>query len=445
VLVLGLLVLLVIGGVVWIVYPRHATQAARGRFAGTGPMPVAVATAQKGEMPIVLNALGTVTSLATVTVKTQINGQLSQIAFQEGQLVHQGDLLAVIDPRPYQAALDQAQGTLTHDQALLANAEVDLKRYRTLAAQDSIATQQVDTQAALVRQYQGTTRADQAAVDNAKLNLAYCHVVSPVTGRVGLRQVDQGNYVQVSDANGLVVITQVQPITVIFTLPEDNLQAVLKRLRGGATLQVTAYDRSQSTKLATGTLATIDNQIDVTTGTFKLRALFDNPDETLFPNQFVNVQLLVDTQHDVVVVPSSAIQRGAPGTFVYAMQPDSTVKVEAVKLGTSTGDQVVVASGLDVGARIVVDGADKLRDGAKVTVPDQQTAAPGGTATGTAPGAAAHRQGAGQSAAPGQGAAPVQGAGQGAAPVQGAGQGAAPGQGAGQDAGQGQGHRRAPQ
>jgi len=392
-IVWGLLILLVVGGVVWLVYPRHATKAVPGgRFGAAGPMPVAVATAQKGDMPIIFNALGTVTSLATVTVKTQINGQLSLVAFQEGQLVHQGDLLAVIDPRPYQAALDQAQGNLLHDQALLTNAEVDLKRYRTLVAQDSIATQQLDTQAALVRQYQGTVRADQATVDNAKLNLTYCHITSPITGRVGLRQIDQGNYVQTSDANGLVVITQVQPITVIFTLPEDNLQAVLKQLRAGATLKVTAFDRSQSTQLAIGNLMTIDNQIDVTTGTFKLRALFDNPDETLFPNQFVNVELLVNTEHDVVLVPSSAIQRGAPGTFVYAVEPDSTVKVEAVKLGASANDQVAIASGLDVGARVVVDGADKLRDGAKVTVPDPQAAAP----TAAAGAAAPKRQGAGQ-------------------------------------------------
>ena len=392
-IVWGLLILLVIAGVVWLVYPRHATRAVPGgRFSATGPMPVAVATAQKGDMPIIFNALGTVTSLATVTVKTQINGQLSLVAFQEGQLVHQGDLLAVIDPRPYQAALDQAQGNLLHDQALLTNAEVDLKRYRTLVAQDSIATQQLDTQAALVRQYQGTVRADQATVDNAKLNLTYCHITSPITGRVGLRQIDQGNYVQTSDANGLVVITQVQPITVIFTLPEDNLQAVLKQLRAGATLKVTAFDRSQSTQLAVGNLMTIDNQIDVTTGTFKLRALFDNPDETLFPNQFVNVELLVNTEQNVVLVPSSAIQRGAPGTFVYAVEPDSTVKVEAVKLGASANDQVAIASGLDVGARVVVDGADKLRDGAKVTVPDPQAAAP----TAAAGAAAPKRQGAGQ-------------------------------------------------
>jgi multidrug efflux system membrane fusion protein len=398
----GLLVLLLLAGLAWIVYPRHAAQPARAVRPGAGaPMPVSVFTAEKGDVPIVFNALGTVIPLATVTVKTQINGQLSRIVFQEGQLVHQGDLLAVIDPRPYQAALDQAQGQLLRDQALLRNAEVDLKRYRTLAAQDSIARQQVDTQDALVRQYQGTVKADQATVDNAQLNLTYCHIVAPVTGRVGLRQVDQGNYVQVSDANGIVVLTQVQPITVIFTLPEDNLPAVLKRLRAGATLQVSAFDRSQRTKLATGTVTTIDNQIDTTTGTFKLRAQFDNPDETLFPNQFVNTELLADVRRDTVVVPTSAIQRGAPGTFAYAVQPDNTVKIRPIKLGPTAGNRVAIDDGLAAGDKVVIDGADKLRDGAKVTVPSQQATAPGGPGAAAAPGDGAARPA--QPAAQGQG------------------------------------------
>jgi membrane fusion protein, multidrug efflux system len=402
----GLGLLLLVAGLAYLVYPRQAAQPARGRFATTGPMPVAVAQAAKGDMPIILTGLGTVTPLATVTVKTQINGQLTQIAFQEGQLVQKGDFLAEIDPRPYQAALDQMQGQLARDQALLRTAEVDLNRYRTLVAQDSIAKQQYDTQVELVRQDQGVVKTDQALVDNARLNLNYCHIVSPVTGRVGLRQVDQGNYVQTSDANGLVVITQVQPITVIFTLPEDNLPPVLKRLRAGASLAVTAYDRSQQTKLATGTLNTTDNQIDVTTGTVKLRAQFANDDESLFPNQFVNVQLLVDTQHDTLIVPTSAIQRGAPGTFVYAVQPDSTVKVAAVKLGPTANDKVAIASGLEPGDKVVVDGADKLRDGAKVTLASEPGAAGGPAAAPAGPQAAP----AGQQAAPaGQtdGAAPA--------------------------------------
>ncbi|MBI3513501.1 MAG: MdtA/MuxA family multidrug efflux RND transporter periplasmic adaptor subunit [Proteobacteria bacterium] len=374
-----LVILLLLAGLAWIVWPRQAAQPARGgRFSTTGPMPVSVLAAEKGDVPITLNALGTVTPLATVTVKTQINGQLTRIAFQEGQQVERGDFLAEIDPRPYQAALDQAQGQLQRDQALLRNAEVDLQRYKTLAAQDSIARQQLDTQDALVRQYQGTVKADQAMVDNARINFGFCRIVAPVSGRVGLRQVDQGNYVQVSDAGGLVVITQLKPITVIFTLPEDNLSAVLKRLRAGATLQVTALDRGQKAKLAVGSLTTIDNQIDTTTGTFKLRAQFDNDDEALFPNQFVNIQLLVDVQRDSVVVPSSAIQRGAPGTFVYAVQPDSTVKVQPVALGPAAADRVAITSGLAQGDKVVVDGADKLRDGAKVMLPEEGAAA-GGT------------------------------------------------------------------
>jgi multidrug efflux system membrane fusion protein len=392
----ALALLLLAAGLAYLAYPRQAAQPARGgRFASTGPMPVGVAAAQKGDMPILFTGLGTVTPLATVTVKTQINGQLVQIGFQEGQLVHKGDFLAEIDPRPYQAALDQMQGQLLRDQALLRTAQVDLARYRTLVEQDSIAKQTYDTQVELVRQDDGTVKTDQALVDNARLNLNYCHIVSPVTGRVGLRQVDQGNYVQTSDASGLVVITQVQPITVIFTLPEDNLPPVLKRLRAGVTLTVTAYDRSQQTKLATGTLTTMDNQIDVTTGTVKLRAQFANEDEGLFPNQFVNIELLVDTQHDSLIVPTSAIQRGAPGTFVYAVQPDSTVKVVPVKLGASANDRVVIASGLDSGAKVVIDGADKLRDGAKVAL-----AAEPGAADAGAPAAATHRSREGQAAAP---------------------------------------------
>ncbi len=411
-LAIGLLILLVLAGIGWLVASRQAAQPARtGRGAGTAPVPVSVAPAEKGDVPIMFNALGTVTPLATVTVRTQINGQLTQIAFQEGQLVHKGDFIAEVDPRPYQAALDQAQGTLLRDQALLRNAEVDLQRYRTLAAQDSIARQQLDTQEALVRQYQGTVKADQATVDNARLNLNYCHIVAPVTGRVGLRQVDQGNYVQVSDANGIVVITQVQPITAIFTLPEDTLPSVLRRLRGGATLQVTAFDRSQRTKLATGTLTTIDNQIDTSTGTFKLRAQFENEDEGLFPNQFVNAQLLVDVLHDSVVVPTAAIQRGAPGTFVYAVQPDQTVKVQPVKLGPTANDRVAIDSGLSLGDKVVIDGADKLRDGAKVTVP-AEGAAPAAQGAGQGVGQGAGQQGAGQQGTPAEGAPRGQGQGQ---------------------------------
>ncbi len=323
---------------------------------------------QKGDMPVTLSQLGTVTPLATVTVKTQINGYLTEVAFKEGQMVKKGDFLAQIDPRPYQVALEQAEAQLAKDQALLKNAHLDLERYNTLVAQNSIARQTRDTQVSLVAQDQATVKSDQAQIDVQKLNLAYCRIVSPVTGRVGLRQVDAGNYVQTSDPNGIVVVTQLQPISVIFTLAEDSLPAVMKQVRAGATLSVSAFDRTGTTELGSGTLETVDNQIDTTTGTVKLRAVFDNKAEVLFPNQFVNVRLLVDTMHDTYIVPVSAIQRGAPGTFVYLVSPDNTVTVAKVKLGPGDGQRIAILSGLQLGESVVVDGADRLRDGAKVTL-----------------------------------------------------------------------------
>jgi len=302
---------------------------------------------------------------------------LQQVAFTEGQMVKKGDFLAEVDPRPYQAALEQAQGTLIRDQALLKNAQLDAERYVKLVQQDSISSQTRDTQLALVRQDQGIVATDQAAVDTAKLNLDYCHIVSPVTGRVGLRQVDQGNYVTPGDTNGIVVVTQLQPISVLFTLPEDNVLAVTKPFHAGQSLAATAMDKSNTAKLATGMLSNIDNQIDTTTGTFKLRAQFDNTDEGLFPNQFVNIQLLVDTLHDQMVVPTAAIQRGAPGTFVYTVNPDSTVSVKPVKLGVNQGERQAILSGIAVGDMVVTDGVDRLRDGAKVVLPGAQPPAPG--------------------------------------------------------------------
>jgi len=363
-----LLLAAAIAGAGWYFLRPSNQPTTSGRSQAGAPTPVGLAPVQKGEMPVVLNQLGTVTPLATVTVKTQINGYLTEVAFQEGQMVKKGDFLAQIDPRPYQVALEQAQAQLAKDQASLANAELDLKRYNTLVAQNSIATQTRDTQVSTVGQDRAQVMLDQAQIDTQKLNLTYCHIISPVTGRVGLRQVDAGNYVQTSDANGIVVVTQLQPISVIFTVPEDNLHEVFKRWHGGAVLPVTAYDRTGTVELDKGTLNTIDNQIDTTTGTVKLRAMFNNENWILFPNQFVNIQLVVDTLHDVDIVPSAAIQRGAPGTFVYLAKPDHTVAVAKVKLGPGDGQRVAVLDGLRPGENVVVDGADRLKDGAKVTV-----------------------------------------------------------------------------
>ena len=385
-----LLVLLVVAGLVtWVVRRNGQQPAATGRFASSGPMPVGTAKVEKGDMPIALSGLGAVTPLAMVTIKTQINGQLIDVAFKEGQIVAKGDVLAQIDPRPYQVALAQAEGQLAKDQALLKNAEIDLTRYKTLVAQNSVARQTLDTQGALVQQDIGTVQADQAQVDTQKLNLTYCRIVAPVGGRVGLRQVDPGNYVQTSDAGGIVVITQLQPISVIFTLPEDNLPAVLKRMRTGATLAATAFDRTGATKLGAGTLETVDNQIDPTTGTVKLRAIFDNTDQLLFPNQFVNIGLLVDTLHDASIVPLAAIQRGAPGTFVYLVKPDDTVAALPVSLGPSDTQNAAITKGLTPGQAVVTDGADRLKDGAKVRIvePGKPAAAAPGAPAATVPAA----------------------------------------------------------
>ena len=373
-----------------------------GRPPAGAPVPVGVATVEKGNMPVTLSQLGTVTPLAMVTVKTQISGYLMQVAFKEGQMVNKGDFLAQIDPRPYQVALAQAEGQLAKDQALLKNAQLDLVRYNTLVAQNSVAKQTRDTQESLVGQNQATIKSDQAQIDAQKLNLTYCRIISPVTGRVGLRQVDAGNYVQTSDPNGIVVVTQLQPISVIFTLPEDNLPEVMKRVRAGATLPVTAFDRTGANEIAKGKLDTVDNQIDPTTGTVKLRAIFDNEQETLFPNQFVNVKLLVNTLPDADIVPNSAIQRGAPGTFVYLVKPDRTATVQKVKLGPSDGQRIAVLSGLQPGDSVVIDGADRLRDGAKITV--APPAPPNGAA-----GQSASQQGGQEAVAPAaQSSAPPQ-------------------------------------
>ncbi len=350
----------------WWMQERPGTQTKTGRFSAGGPTPVVAETAAKSDVDMTINALGTVTSLATVTILSQISGRITRIAFHEGQIVKQGDLLAEIDSRPYELALLQWQGQLAHDQALLEDAKIDLARYQKLVATKAIPEQQLDTQVWLVKQDEGTVVSDQAQVDTAKLNITYCHIVSPVNGIAGLRTVDVGNYVAPTNTTGIVVITQLQPISVVFPIAEDNIPNILKRLHANAKLPVTAYDRSGTTKLATGTVTAIDSQIDTTTGTLKLKAQFANEDQALFPNQFVNVRLLVDVLHGATVVPTSAIQRGASGTFVYLINSNDTVTARPIKLGPSSGDQIAVSSGLLPGDRVVVDGADKLRDGAKV-------------------------------------------------------------------------------
>lgn len=385
--VLILIAILIVAGI--LVWRHHATRDEAGsgahahqgggrRGGGAGmnaqPQPVHVATVSQGEMPVVINSLGTVTPLATVTVKTQINGTLQEVAFREGQMVKKGDLLAQVDPRPYEISLRNAQGTLAKDQALLQTARLDLQRYQTLLSQDSIAKQQVDTQASLVQQYVGTLKSDQANVDTYKLDLIYARITAPVSGRVGLRPVDPGNYVTTSDTNGVAIITQLQPISVIFTTSEDNLTAILKPLHASTKMSVTAYDRSNTTSLESGYLETVDNQIDTTTGTVRLRALFDNQESMLFPNQFVNTKLLVDVIKDAVIVPTPAVLNGSSGAFVYVVKPDNTVTVRNVKIGPVDGERTSIASGLQVGERVVIDGSDRLKEGAKITIPADRPA-----------------------------------------------------------------------
>lgn len=331
-------------------------------------VPVTAVAARKGDIGIHLNGLGAVTPVHTVTVKTRVDGELMKVYYKEGQIVKKGQLLVEIDPRPYQAQLTQAQGQMIRDQALLRNARVDLQRYRTLSGQDSIAEQQYATQKSLVRQLEGTVKFDQGQIDNAKLQLVYARVTAPISGRIGLRPVDPGNIVHATDTTGLAVITQLEPITVIFTIPEDSLPPVYDKLRAGVHLPVDAYNREQSKKLASGTLLTLDNQIDPNSGTVRLRAQFPNKDHTLFPNQFVNASLLLETRRGVTIVPTAAIQRSLQGTFVYLIKADQTVTVRPVRPGPSEGDNTAIDEGLSPGDLVVVEGAERLREGSKVEV-----------------------------------------------------------------------------
>jgi multidrug efflux system membrane fusion protein len=346
----------------------------RGFGGANQAQPVGVATAERAPINVTVNALGTVTPLATATVRPQASGMLMKINFTEGQLVRAGDVLAEIDPGPYQAALAQAEAVLARDQATLANQKTDLARYEELAKQNAISQQQLATSRTQVAATTATVQADQANVMTARINLGYTRVVSPVTGRVGLHLVDVGNIVSNGQSGGLVVVTQLDPMSVLFTVPEDNVATILSRMNGGAELVVDAYDRSQTTKIASGKLATVDNVIDPSTGSVKLRALFDNKEGKLFPSQFVNVRLLVDTLEDQVVVPLPAIQRGSDGTFVFIVTPDKTVMTRTVKTGVQDGDKIAITEGLQPGDTVVIDGADRLRDGAQVTVPDRKTA-----------------------------------------------------------------------
>lgn len=378
---------LVIGGVAAVIFQGRQgalpSQSGRHGMDGAGQaVPVVAATAQSGDIDIVIDALGTVMARNTVTVRPRVDGLLARIAFREGQIVRAGEVLAEIDPRTFHAQLDQANGQLERDQALLANARLDLERYRGLLAKDSIAGQQVDAQAALVRQYEGQVVTDRGQADNARLQLEFTRVTAPLSGRLGLRLVDVGNMVHASDSGGLVVITQTQPIAVVFAIPADNLPAVIAKLQANETLVVEAWDREGKTRLATGKLLTADNQIDATTGTVKLKAEFSNADNTLFPNQFVNARLRVETRHGLTLAPVAAIQRGTQGTFFYVVQGGRTVSLRPVVLGPVSGDVVAVEKGLAPGEQVVTDGVDKLRDGAKVRVsapgtrPAGQKAAP---------------------------------------------------------------------
>ena len=372
---LWLVVALAIGGLAWYLHvPAPAGGSASGGKKGgkgkgaLGDVPVSVAKARRGNIPIYLDGLGTVTAFYTVSVRTRVDGQLMSMPVKEGDMVKEGDLIAQVDPRPFDVMREQAEGQMARDQALLANAKVDLQRYQTLLGQEAIPKQQLDTQVALVAQYEGNIKTDKANIDNAILQETYAKVTAPITGRIGLRQVDPGNIVHAADANGLVIITQLQPIAVLFTIPEDNLPQVLKKLRAGASMAVDAYNRDKTEKLDSGKLLTVDNTIDATTGTSKLKAVFDNTKNELFPNQFVNVRLLVDTVQNQVIVPDVAIQQGSNGPFVVIVGDDAKVKIQPVQVGIVEGNDAQILSGLNEGDAVVTDGAEKLQAGSRVRI-----------------------------------------------------------------------------
>ena len=353
----------------------NAQLSAQKRPPSVPGIPIDVATVKKSDFSVYFTGLGTVIPLNTVTVKSRVDGELIRVLFKEGQVVSSGELLAEIDPRPFQVQLTEAEGALAHDQALLQNAKLDLERYKDLVKKDLIPKQQLDTQEALVRQYEGSLKADQGQIDNARLQLVYSRITAPSGGRIGLRQVDPGNIVHASDTNGIAVITQMQPISIIFSLPEDSLSQILGKLRGGGRLTVEAYDREQQHKIGTGILLTVDNQIDPTTGTVKFRAEFPNQNYDLFPNQFVNARLIIEVKHDALVVPSPAIQRGPQGTFVYVVKDDQTAELRSVTVGMIQEGNASILTGLSSGDLVVVDGADRLRNGSKVEVKGPNNAA----------------------------------------------------------------------